>query len=88
MDARGSIRKAPNVITWALPLDKLRQSGDKYAGAIIKKWDNRASRQQQLMGGKAQAPKYVLDMMPQGVFTENNGSSGERDGLGEQPLER
>ena len=36
IDARGSIRKAPNVITWALSLDKLRQVGDKDAGAIIK----------------------------------------------------
>ena len=36
IDARGSIRKAPNVITWALSLDKLRQAGDKDAGAIIK----------------------------------------------------
>ena len=51
IDARGSIRKAPNVITWALSLDKLRQVGDKDAGAIIKEWNNKASRQQQLGGG-------------------------------------
>ena len=70
MESRGSIRKAPNVITWALSLDKLRQVGDKDAGAIIKEWNNRASRQQQLVGGKAQALKNVLDMMPQEVFTE------------------
>ena len=31
IDARGSIRKAPNVITWALPLDKLLQSLDRAA---------------------------------------------------------
>ena len=61
IEARGSIRKAPNVITWALSLDKLRQVGDKDAGAIIKEWNNRASRQQQLGGGKAQALKHVLD---------------------------
>ena len=29
IDARGSIRKGPNVINWALSLDKLRQAGDK-----------------------------------------------------------
>ena len=69
IDARGSIRKAPNVITWALPLDKLRLAGDKDAGAIIQEWNNRASRQQQLVGGKAQALKNVLDLMPQDVFT-------------------
>ena len=70
IDARGSIRKAPNVITWALSLDKLRQVGDKDAGVIIKAWNNKASRQQQLGGGKAQALKNVLDLMPQEVFTE------------------
>ena len=70
IDARGSIRKAPNVITWALSLHKLRLAGDNDAGAIIREWNNTASRQQQLGGGKAQALKNVLDMMPQEVFTE------------------
>ena len=70
IEARGSIRKAPNVITWALSLDKLRHAGDKDAGVIIKAWNNKASRQQQLGGGKAQALKNVLDLMPQDVFTE------------------
>ena len=70
IESRGSIRKAPNVITWALSLDKLRQAGDKDAGVIIKAWNNKASRQQQLGGGKAQALKNVLDLMPQEVFTE------------------
>ena len=31
IDARGSIRKAPNFIMWALPLDKLLQSLDRAA---------------------------------------------------------
>ena len=52
IDARGSIRKAPNVITWALPLDKLRQVGDKDAGAIIRAWNKEASRQQQIGRGE------------------------------------
>ena len=70
IDARGSIRKAPNVIMWALSLDKLLQAGDKEPGSIIKSWNNLASKQQQLVGGKAQALKNVLDLMPQTVFTE------------------
>ena len=52
------------------PLDKLRQAGDKEPGSIIKAWNNLASKQQQLVGGKAQALKNVLDLMPQTVFTE------------------
>ena len=52
IDARGSIRKAPNVIMGGLPLDKLRRSGDKDACAKIKAWNNKASRHhQRLMGG-------------------------------------
>ena len=70
IDARGSIRKAPNFIMWALSLDKLRRSGDKDLDAIIKAWNNMASRgQQSLVGTKAQALKTVLDCMPQEVFT-------------------
>ena len=69
IDARGSIRKAPNVITWALCLDKLRQVGDKDAGVIIKAWNQMASGQQKLVGGKAQALKNVLNLMSADVFT-------------------
>ena len=87
IDARGSIRKAPNVISLTIPLDKLRHSGDKDAGAIIRAWNNEASRQQQLVGGKAQALKHVLGLM-QPDLDHSSGSSGERDGLGEKPLER
>ena len=36
IDARGIIRKAPNVISWTIPFDKLRQAGDKEPGNIIK----------------------------------------------------
>ena len=76
IDARGSIRKAPGVITWALSLDKLRQVGETDAGAIIKEWNNRASRQQQLAGGKAQALKNVLDLIE--VFTEKTRWAGRK----------
>ena len=69
IDARGSIRKAPNVIMWALSLDKLRQAGDTEPGSIIKAWNNLASKQQQLVGGKAQALKNVLGLMPAYIFT-------------------
>ena len=68
IDARGSIRKAPNVITWALSLDKLRLAGDKDAGAIIRAWNTEASKQQQIGGGKAQALKNVLNLMSADVF--------------------
>ena len=69
IDARGSIRKAPNVISWTTSLDRLRQAGDKDAGAIIKAWNNESSKHQQIAGAKAQALKNVLGLMPANVFT-------------------
>ena len=69
VEARGSIRKAPNVITWTFPLNKLSKAGDKDAGAIIKAWNHEASKQQQqLGGGKAQAIKNVLGLMPHNIL--------------------
>ena len=66
--ARGSIRKAPDVITWTIDLAKLRAAGDKDAGIIIKAWNMESSRQQQLLGSKAQTLKNVLDLMPQQIL--------------------
>ena len=68
VEARGRIRKAPNVIPWALALAKLRAAGDKDAGAVIKAWNLEASKQQQLIGGKAQALKNVINLMPPDVL--------------------
>ena len=57
MNARGSIRKAPNVITWAISLNKLSQVGDKDAGVIIKAWNQMASGQQKLVGARLRRSK-------------------------------
>ena len=52
IDARGSIRKAPNVISWYTFLEKLREAGDKDAGAIIRASNNELSKQQQIRVGQ------------------------------------
>ena len=51
-----------------LPFAKLRAAGDKDAGAVIKAWNAEASKQQQLTGGKAQALKHVINLMPTDVL--------------------
>ena len=66
--ARGSIRKAPDVITWTIDLAMMRAAGDKDAGTIIKAWNMEASKQQQLLGSKAQTLKHVLDLLPQEIL--------------------
>ena len=62
--ARGSIRKAPDVSTWTIDLAMLRAAGDKDAGTIIKAWNMEASKQQQLLGSKAQTLKIIIYRMP------------------------
>ena len=68
-DARGSIRNAPNVISWTIPLNKLRRAGDNDAGAIIRAWNTEASKHHQIVGAKAQELKNVLGLMPANIFT-------------------
>ena len=72
--ARGSIRKAPDVITWTIDLAMLRAAGDKDAGTIIKAWHMDASKQQQLLGSKAQTLKTIIYIMPQEIL-ERGGDS-------------
>ena len=60
IDARGSIRKAPNVISWTTSLDKLREAGDKDAATIIRAWNSESSKSHQIVGAKAQALKKCL----------------------------
>ena len=60
IDARGSIRKAPNVISWITSLDWLRQAGDKDARAIIKAWNNESSKHQQIVGPRLRRSKMRL----------------------------
>ena len=69
MDARGSIRKAPNVISWTSSFDKLRAAGDKDAATIIRAWNSESSKSHQIVGPKAQALKNVLGLMPANIFT-------------------
>ena len=88
MNARGSIRKAPNVITWAISLNKLSQVGDKDAGVIIKAWNLMASGQQKLVGGHGAGAQNCAGYDATRGLHPNSGSNGERDGLGEMPLER
>ena len=88
MNARGSIRKAPNVITWAISLNKLSQAGDKDAGVIIKAWNLMASDQQKLKGGQCSGAQNCAGLYATRGLHQHSGSSGERDGLGEMPLER
>ena len=60
---RGSIRKAPNALTWAFSLDKLhRDHGLGDPQAIIKNWNEESSKASHLIGGKAQSVKNVLSL--------------------------
>jgi hypothetical protein len=59
---RGSIRQAPNSITWAFSLKGLGRHGDKDAGVVIKCWNASQPRSSQITGAKAQAVKNILEL--------------------------
>ena len=58
--ARGSIRKAPNVISWTTSLDKLREAGDKDAATIIRAWNSESSKSHQIVGPKLRRSNMCL----------------------------
>jgi hypothetical protein len=68
LSQRGEIRRAPNVITWVFTLMEL---GKKYQltdiGAVLRKWNNMASKSAQLLGGKSQSVKNIMELLPQGA---------------------
>ena len=88
IDARGSIRKAPNVISWTMSLNKLRRAGDKDAGAIIRAWNTEASKQQQIGMGQGSGAQTSAEPHVGRCLQQRNASGGERAQLGEMPLVR
>lgn len=63
MSARGSIRKAPNVMTWYYSLESLRtKHNEQDAGLVVREWNKVASLQNQLRGAKAQCVKNLLEL--------------------------
>ena len=88
IDARGSIRKAPNVISWPTSLDKLRQAGDKDAGAIIKTWNLESSKHHQIVGGQGSVAQKCAGLDASQYLHHVCVSGGERARLGEMPLDR
>ena len=64
--ARGSIRRAWNVIQWMSSLCGLKSQGMN-ALQIIKRWNSTASKQSQLVGSKKQAVCGLLDSAPAAI---------------------
>ena len=65
--SRGSIRKAPSVISWVVVLKKLQLStaGSEATptAGVVQRWNRTASKREQLSGAKAQAIKNCLELM-------------------------
>ena len=64
LSVRGSIRQAPNCMTWIIMLMNLKGYGITDASAVIKEWNDENPRSSALIGGKAQAVKLLLDKAP------------------------
>ena len=67
VSARGSIRKAPNVISWVVTLKRMSKRGDSDTPAIVNDWNQKSSKAHKLVGAKAQAVKNVY-MLPDRIL--------------------
>lgn len=61
ISSRGSIRKAPNVITILYMVKTLASNGDTDSSSFLKTWNQRASKVHQVVGKKAVSLKMFLD---------------------------
>lgn len=64
LSARGSIRRAPNVITILFMVQKLKTSGDSDFASFLKIWNMRSARSHHVLGKKAQALKLLIEAPP------------------------
>ena len=69
ISSRGSIRKAPNVITILFMCKSLAASGDTDSSSFLKAWNQRASRSHQVMGKKAVSLKMFLEAPDEVLWT-------------------
>jgi hypothetical protein len=68
---QGAIRKAPSAITWVVALEALHEEhGETDAAAVLKVWNASASKQSQIVGGKAQTVKNIMQLMDKGAKVE------------------
>ena len=62
LSTRGSIRQAPNVISWVITLGKLAKAGDKDVGVILRQWNQTSAKHANINGNKGQAVKNLLEL--------------------------
>ena len=62
---RGSIRKAPNVVSWVMFLNKAKDKGSSDSSALVRRWNSQATKAATIQGPKAQAVKNMLELMCQ-----------------------
>ena len=68
ISAKGSIRKAPNIVTIAKMSLSLKDYGDRDFTSFVKLWNERAPKQHKVVGNKATGLKLLLEVMPNDVL--------------------
>lgn len=67
---RSAIRRAPSVVTWVQVLQKLKVAGSGTWTQVVKEWNSKAAKTNQLTGQKAVAVKLLMDSTPSEVFAK------------------
>jgi hypothetical protein len=68
ISCRGSIRKAPNIVTIAKMTRTLKAFGDEDYASFLKTWNARAPKAHQVTGSKAVGLKLILECAPNEVL--------------------
>ena len=64
VSARGSLRKAPNVMQWVQSLMALKSCGETDSAGVIRKYNHENPKSAQLLGSKATAVKNLIEFFP------------------------
>ena len=59
------MREAPNPIAWCHALQRLEQKGRYSAAEVLKQWNSRSVRADQVTGGKYMTVKNLLELPDQ-----------------------
>ena len=62
---RGSIREAPNIVTWIVTLGRMQKYGIADPAAVVSDWNSTCTASAKLKGAMATAVQLVIERMPQ-----------------------
>ena len=70
LSARGSIRRSHDVITWMVKLQILKSSSGLDPASVLRRWNDSATKESQVLGSKRSCCLMLLDKAPEAAVQE------------------